>query len=317
MHLSSLIQHHVPLRDKNWFKTGGSAEYYAEPKTVGEFKTALGWACKQQIPITLLGAGANILIADAGIKGLVIRPLNISIELLEEHVETVLVRAGAGSSIDTLIEWCLDHQILGLEEFSGIPGTVGGSVYINLHYYQFLLEHFLHEARIIDIKTGAIENVTSVWFQFGYDQSRLQEKKHLLFDATFKLKKTDSLGVAYARGRRVEIIRHRAARYPASHTCGSFFRNFLPHEVTVESNGKKMIYVAYYLDKIGVKGSLSVGDAIVSHQHANMLVNRGRATSADIIALARKMQELVRDQFGIVPEAECQLLGFEEYPLLQ
>lgn len=316
MRLSSLIQQHVPLQDKNWFKTGGSAEYYAEPKTADEFKAVLRWAHEEKVSITLLGAGANILIADAGIKGLVIRPINKSIELLEEQADIVLIRAGAGCSMDALIEWCLEHQLLGLEEFSGIPGTVGGSVYINLHYYQFLLEHFLHEARIIDMQTGALETVLPAWFQFGYDQSRLQEKKHLLFDATFKLKKTDALGVAYARGRRVEIIRHRAARYPASNTCGSFFRNFLPHEVTVESNGKKMIYVAYYLDKIGVKGSLSVGDAIVSHQHANMIVNRGRATSADIIVLARKMQELVRDQFGIVPEPECQLLGFEAWPLL-
>jgi UDP-N-acetylenolpyruvoylglucosamine reductase len=138
-----------------------------------------------------------------------------------------------------------------------------------------------------------------------------------LFDATFKLKKSDALGIAYARGRRVEIIRHRAARYPTKNTCGSFFRNFLPEEVTLESNGKKMIYVAYYLDKIGVKGTLSVGDAIVSHQHANMIVNKGNATSTDIINLTRTMQQMVFDQFKIVPQPECQLLGFQQYPLLQ
>jgi UDP-N-acetylmuramate dehydrogenase len=145
----------------------------------------------------------------------------------------------------------------------------------------------------------------------------LTSSLHLLFDATFKLKRTDALGIAYARGRRVEIIRHRAARYPTKNTCGSFFRNFLPEEVTLESNGKKMIYVAYYLDKIGAKGTLSVGDAIVSHQHANMIVNKGNATSADIITLARTMQQMVADQFTIVPQPECQLLGFIEYPLLQ
>lgn len=76
-----------------------------------------------------------------------------------------------------------------------------------------------------------------------------------------------------------------------------------------------MIYVAYYLDKIGVKGQLKVGDAIVSYQHANMLVNQGNATSADIVNLARTMQELVVKQFGITPQAECELVGFKEYPL--
>ncbi len=312
----TLIQEHVALNAKNWFKTGGPAEYYCEPKTVAEFEKALAWAHTTSKPLTILGAGANILIADTGIPGLVIRPDNSTVELLSEDGDAVLVRAGAGCTMDALIEWSLNHEILGLEEFSGIPGTVGGSVYINLHYYQFLLEHFLHEARVIELKTGIISTVSREWFQFGYDRSRLQEKNHILFDATFVLKKTDALGVAHARGRRVEIIRHRIARYPSQNTCGSFFRNYLPDEVTLESNGKKMVYVAYYLDKIGVKGTLSVGDAIVSHQHANMIVNKGNATSTDIIQLARTMQELVRDQFGIIPHPECQLLGFTTYPLL-
>jgi UDP-N-acetylmuramate dehydrogenase len=317
MEKPSLIQKQVALDKKNWFNTGGPAEYYCEPTTVADFETALSWAQETQKPITILGAGANILIADAGIPGLVIRPANKSIALVDEMSDgTVLVSAGAGCSMDDLIEWSLENKILGLEEFSGIPGTVGGSVYINLHYYEFLLEQFLYEAHVIDMKTGEFDVVTPAWFQFGYDQSRLQEKKHLLFDATFKLKKSDALGIAYARGRRVEIIRHRAARYPSKNTCGSFFRNFLPEGVTLESNGKKMIYVAYYLDKIGVKGTLSVGDAIVSHQHANMIVNKGNATSTDIINLARTMQQMVSAQFNIVPQPECQLLGFAEYPLL-
>ncbi|MDZ4149981.1 hypothetical protein, partial [Methylicorpusculum sp.] len=82
-------------------------------------------------------------------------------------------------------------------------------------------------------------------------------------------------------------------------------------------NGKKMIHTAYYLDKLGIKGTLQVGDAIVSWQHANMLVNKGNATSADIINLARIMQQLVFNSFGIMPHSECQLIGFNEYPLLR
>ena len=225
--------------------------------------------------------------------------------------------AGAGVGMPDLITHCLAHNIIGLEEFSGIPGTVGGSVYINLHYFEFLLEQFLHSAQVINKETGLVENVTPDWFNFGYNQSKLIEAPYYLVHATFKLKKVSDIQTAYAQGRRIEIIRHRASRYPASHTCGSFFRNFLPHEVTVESNGKKMIYVAYYLDKIGVKGQLSIGDAIVSYQHANMLVNRGKASSNDLIMLARTMQQLVKDAYGIVPRPECRLIGFKEYPLLK
>ena len=197
---------------------------------------------------------------------------------------------------------------MGLEEFSGIPGTVGGSVYINLHYYEFLLEQFLINAQIIHKTTGEILTVDPKWFKFGYDQSRLQEKEYYLVCATFQLKHATDLEIARARGRREEIIRHRQRRYPTVRTCGSFFRNFLPEEVA--NTDKKLIYVAYYLDKLGIKGELSVGDAVVSHQHANMIVNRGKATSSDIVQLVQLMQKMVVDQFGIKPQPECQLIGF-------
>lgn len=308
------IQHNIPLHDKNWFRTGGAAEFYCAPETAAEFTAALIWAQQQQLPITLLGEGANVLISDAGCTGLVIRPALTTISHTTENT-TATVTAGAGVSFGTLINYCLDNQILGLEEFSGIPGSVGGSVFINIHYFEFLLSNFLVHADVIHKQTGEIITVDRAWFNFGYNYSKLHEHEYYLVSATFALKRVSKLEAAYARGRSVEIIRHRAQRYPKSHTCGSFFRNFFPEEVSYESAGKKMIYVAYYLDKIGVKGQLAVGDAIVSYQHANMLVNRGTATTADLLNLARNMQELVHKNFGIVPQAECRFLGFTEHPL--
>jgi UDP-N-acetylmuramate dehydrogenase len=310
---NKLIQTNVPLRDKNWFSTGGAAKFFAQPTNAEEFQEAIQFAQANSLPIFLLGKGANILISDDGFEGLVIQPQLLHMSLQDEH----LVKAGAGTSMHDLIEFCLSHNLIGLEEFSGIPGTVGGSVYINLHYFQFLLEQFLVCATVVHAKTGALEHVTPDWFNFGYDQSRLQEKEYYLVDATFKLKKVDDLQTAFAKGRRIEIIRHRASRYPTKNTCGSFFRNFHDHEVTITSNGKKMIFVAYYFDKLGVKGQLQVGGAIVSYQHANMLVNQGSATSADIITLARTMQEMVYKDYGIIPQPECQLIGFKEYPLMR
>ena len=264
------------------------------------------------MPIFILGEGANILISDDGFNGLVIHPHLKDISF-HEHGMDVVLTAGAGVTMPDLITYCLNNNIVGLEEFSGIPGTVGGSVYINLHYFEFLLEHFLFSAQVIEKETGAIITVEPSWFNFGYNKSTLLEEKYYLVNATFKLKRSCAIGTAYARGRSVEIIRHRASRYPKAGTCGSFFRNFHENEVSMlNAAGKKMIFVAYYLDKIGVKGHLSVGDAIVSHQHANMLVNRGKATSTDIINLAAMMQKMVFDQFGIRPQPECQLVGFKK-----
>jgi len=320
--MQNFIQTNVPLKDKNWFHTGGSARFYCEPRTVKEFQAALCFAQKEALEIFVLGQGANILISDDGFDGLVIRPQLLSIDLISSADDqctekgTVLIKAGAGVTMDALIQYCLGNQILGLEEFSGIPGTVGGSVFINLHYFEFLLEQFVVCAEIINKKTCELKVVTQDWFAFGYDQSELHAQDYYLVNATFKLTRCNELEAAYAQGRRTEIIRHRVKRYPSINTCGSFFRNFHDHEVTLMSNGKKMIYVAYYLDKIGIKGELTVGDATVSYQHANMLVNRGSATSTDIINLVRIMQQLVYEKFGIIPQPECQLVGFKEWPLL-
>lgn len=310
------IERNIPLHDKNWFRTGGNAAYFCEPRTVDEFKEALAYAHEQKQEPFVLGLGANILISDDGIDGLVIRPALREIEQIEEKDDCFLVKAGAGVTIHQLIEWCLAHNLIGLEEFSGIPGSVGGSVYNNLHYFEHSLSDFVVSGEVIHKETEQIQDVDKEWFGFGYDQSRLHDRDYFLLSATFCLKKGMEMDTAYARGRRVEIIRHRIKRYPISHTCGCFFRNFYDHEVGLEINGKKAVWVAYYLDKLGFKGTSCVGGAIVSSQHANMIVNTGNATSKDIIGLAREMQRQVKEKFNLVPKLECQLLGFKQYPLL-
>lgn len=313
--MSNIIQNNVSLSDKNWFRTGGPARFYAEPKSAREFQEALVFARAHELDLFLLGEGANILISDDGFEGLVIRP-HLKTVFIEHFEDGKLhVTAGSGISMDRLINYCLDQKIGGLEEFSGIPGTIGGATYINLHYFQYLLSDFLIRAQVIDKRTQEILTVDNEWFEFGYNQSKLISNNYYLVNATFELEKLSDEDVAYARGRRFEIIRHRNQRYPTAGTCGSFFRNFTDNEVTLESNGKKMIYIAYYLDKIGVKGTLSVGDAIVSYKHANMLVNQGHATTDDFIALARQLQEKVQNEFGITPQPECRLVGFTQYPL--
>jgi UDP-N-acetylmuramate dehydrogenase len=113
------------------------------------------------------------------------------------------------------------------------------------------------------------------------------------------------------------MMRYRARRYPTSGTCGSFFRNFTQKEISgLEESAVPS--VAYYLDRVGIKGSLAIGKARVSYQHANMIVNTGGATAREIADVARLMQEKVFTAFGIVPQPECLLIGFDDhYPLLR
>lgn len=309
------IQKNIYLADKNWFGTGGPAQFYCEPTKPQEFVHALQFAHKNNMPVTILGLGANILISDDGITGLVIKPQikAVTHQLYDNHV---FVTAGAGVMIHDLITYCLEHGALGLEEFSGIPGTVGGSVFINIHYFQFLLSDFVYKATIIDSHTGELLVVDRTWFNFTYDYSKLHERNYYLVDATFKLTSADALQSAYAQGRSAEITRQRHMRYPYKGTCGCFFKNFLEQEIPFTINDKKIIYISYYLDKVGVKGELCYAGAHVSHQHANMIVNTGTATSGDIIHVARTMQQLVKERYGLLPQPECQLLGFNQYPLL-
>lgn len=314
---SCLIETNVPLADKNWFQTGGAAAYFCEPMSAQEMQDAVCFAREHTHPIIVIGKGANMLISDEGVNGFVIRPQIMEITVRDGGNSIAFITVGSGVSLDDLITYCFANNMLGLEEFSGIPGTVGGAVYINLHYFEFLLSQFLVKATVLNLERGELFTVDNKWFAFGYNSSTLHKGRHILIDATFRVYKADNANdLFYAQGRRDEIIRHREKRYPSVNTCGSFFRNFHDDEVTHEVNGRKAIWVAYYLDKIGVKGELCVGDAQVSHQHANMIVNRGSATTADIIGVARKMQKLVHDTFGIIPQPECQLMGFDKYPLL-
>ena len=313
---NEVIKSNVSLQDKNWFCTGGNAKFYSEPTTTGEFQQAVAWAREQQCPLHILGQGANTLISDEGFDGLIIRPMLTDIHCINADNGYCLVHAGAGVTIHNLIVYCLDHAIVGLEEFSGIPGSVGGSVYNNLHYFEYSLADFLISAQIMDRTTGIITTVDKDWLSMSYDHSKLHEKKHYLVSATFRLKTVSPIDAAYAKGRRTEIIRHRVKRYPMTHTCGSFFRNFHENEINSPVNGKKLIFVAYYLDNVGVKGTLRIGNAMVSHQHANMIVTLDQATSNDVIAVARTMQEKVYSTFGLLPQSECELVGFKQNPLL-
>ncbi len=313
------IASNVPLADKNWFATGGFAEFFVEPKTIEQMHNALLWAQSHKQSVTVLGKGANVLISDAGVSGLVIRLALCDIVVLHESESSVLVTVGAGYDMGDLIKWCFDNGFIGLHEFSGIPSSVGGAVYINLHFFHFLIDQFIVKATVIDCY-GLVFTVDREWFNFSYDYSKLHEKIYYLCDVTFRLKKVDQLKIAYERGRADEIKRYRAYRYPSKNTCGSFFRNFLPSEVCLEVGGKKAIWVAYYLDQVGVKGSVSYGGAMVSHQHANMIVTdtSKNPKSQDIIECALECQKRVFEKYAIIPKPECQFIGFQESsPLLE
>ncbi len=309
--MKELIQLNVPLHEKNWFGTGGKARYFAEPCTPEEFCQALSFAEKEKIELVVIGEGANLLISDEGFNGIVIKPCMKDI-IIHDH----FITAGSGVCFDSLIEKSLEHHLIGIEEFSGIPGSVGGAVYMNIHYFEFLLGMFVERGTVID-RQGCIKEVDASWFNFSYNYSALHEKKDFLLDITFRLTKADEVQTAFARGRRQEIIRHRRRKYPYQRTCGSFFRSFSETEMKKITAQPKLPFVGYYLDALGAKGRIGYGLAKVSHQHANMIVTQPGATSGEVIELARILQTMVYKSYGIFPQPECQFIGFSTPPLFE
>ena len=297
-----------PLKDLNWFRTGGNAEFFSEPATLEDALSDLAFAKKEGLDLIVLGEGANTLVCDLGCKGLVMRPANKKLSLLEKP-EGLVLEAGCGASVHDAVDFSLERGALGLEECAGLPGTIGGAAFINAHFFEFFLADFLLSATVIS-PDGSVREVDRDWFEYGYDVSRLHRERWLIWSVRFLLKGGSDLDAAFAKGRAYEIIRQRSRRYPKERTCGSFFRNFLPEEAQ-----GKVPSVAYYLDKVGVKGTLSSGLAIVSRKHANMLETKEGATSADVVSLAREMQKLVYKNFGLVPVPECRFLGFPSFPL--
>jgi UDP-N-acetylmuramate dehydrogenase len=317
MKIPECISQNIPLKKYNWFELGGEARYFAQPSNTFELESVINFSHEKGLSIKILGLGANVLIADEGYNGIIIRlpDQNISHYYIDEN--TGILEADAGCTIESLIEYSLNKSFLfGLEEFSGIPSTVGGALFINLHYYSFLISQFIYNAKIYDIDEKKIFTVNADWFEFGYDSSKVKHnKKYIIISAAFILKRNNELYAEYAKGRSIEIIRHRQNRYPYQKTCGCFFKNITFEEAPANYEGKKILSAGYYLDKIGVKGELKINNCSVSSRHANMLIHNGSGSAHDIIEIAKIMQRSVYNKYGFLLEPECELIGFETYPL--
>jgi UDP-N-acetylmuramate dehydrogenase len=312
-----LIKKNIPLSDKNWFQTGSTAEYYSEPENTEEIIQSIRFAKKNNLQITILGSGANILISDSGLNGLAVKPSGKSIKIIGvNNKDNAFVEIDSGVFLDNAINWCLDNNIIGLEEFSGIPANIGGAVYQNIHYFQFKLHQFIESIELIDLSENKPVSINSMWLQIKENQDKIENGIFCIASATFKLTKCSDFEREYAKGRSKEITRHRLQRYPYKGTCGSFFKNLNEKNIAFTINGKKVINAAYYLEQVGSK-NIKHGNAYVSYKHSNMIVNNGGCKSSDIVKVAKKMQELVMKKFGLLLEPECRLLGFNKYPLLK
>lgn len=287
-----------PLAALTTFKVGGPADLYFEPRSAGEVVTALRTAHAHGVPVTMLGGGSNVLVADAGIRGLVLRPRGGHIERVSESG----VRADAAVTINGLVRWLISHGLSGLEAWAGTPGTVGGGIYGNAHWAGRLLSDLVIDVRLASAD-GAVTDVPVDAMEFGYDRSRLQRSGEVLLSAVFAVLPGDADSLREIA--RASLAFRKRTQPLASPSAGCVFQNpgsdvSLPPGVPASAGA--------LIDRAGLKG-ISIGGAMVSPTHANFIVNDGTATAADIRALVERCRQAVAEMFAVTLAEEIVYLG--------
>jgi UDP-N-acetylmuramate dehydrogenase len=289
-----------PLAPYTTFRIGGPADLFYEAESADELAAAVAAARRLTIPWFLLGLGANILVGDRGFRGLVIRNRARHVAPLPGN----RLRAESGTVVDPeLIEAAVSRGLSGLEHFVGIPSTVGGALWQNLHFLSpaparertMFIAEVTREAEILT-EEGERRTVGVDYFQFGYDQSILHVRRDVVLAATFALTPEDP-----ARLRQVmaENLDWRRARHPPLDTepsAGSIFRK-------IEGIGAGRL-----IDECGLKGT-AIGGARITPRHANIMINTGGATAADVRALIQHVQEVVERRTGYRLEPEISFVG--------
>jgi UDP-N-acetylmuramate dehydrogenase len=293
------IRANAPLAPFTTLKVGGPAEWLVEVRTVEELVDVVAVAREWHVPVTVLGGGSNVVVADRGIAGLVLR---LALTAITQPAPDT-VRAEAGVTINGLVRWTVGRGLAGLEAWAGTPGTVGGAVYGNAHWQGRNVGDLVRCVLVVTAD-GAASVVSQAEMAFAYDTSRLQWTKEILVWAEFAVEPGE---VARLRGRARESLAYRKGTQPlASPSAGCVFQN--PDPVRDRVPPAIPPSAGALVDRAGLKGH-RVGGARISDTHANFIVNDGGATAADIRALAETARAAVRDRFGIELRDEVVWLG--------
>jgi UDP-N-acetylenolpyruvoylglucosamine reductase len=287
-----------PLARLTTIRTGGPAELFARPGNVEELERVLAWAAAEGIQVGVVGSGSNLLIADSGVRGLVLK-LDKELSKIELHGTRVI--CGGGARLPAVSARAAQAGLEGLEFGVNIPGTVGGAVRMNANAYGGELARVLEW---VDVVSGSgSDRRTPDQLGFSYRASSLNPAE-VVAQASFVLARSEpgkvKATLADMRARR------KAAQPGGIKTFGSTFKNPTDPRAGGRTAGQ-------LLDAAGARG-LRVGGASFSQKHANFIVNEGDATTADVIALMGEGRRLVSDSFGVELEPEVQTLGEVELP---
>jgi UDP-N-acetylmuramate dehydrogenase len=298
----------VPLSRYTRFGIGGPADLYAETGDVETFIAALAIARASGIPTMVIGGGTNLVVSDAGFRGIVLRYRGDRLMAAGRRV-----MADAGAVFEDLVDFAIERGLQGLETLAGIPGSVGAAIYGNAGAYG----HSFSE-RVVDVRFHdgrEVRTFTNEECQFHYRESIFKRHKDwIIFSAELLLEPADA---ARLRETAAGIRQLRNEKFPVAMKCaGSIFKNLLLRdlppavaaEVPAAAVREGKVPAAWFLEQVGAKGCRR-GDIHVAVYHANLIYNAGAGTATDLCALIEDLKARVRARFGMDLEEEVQYLG--------
>ena len=280
-----------PMNKHTSFKIGGPAECFIKIKTIEQLRNILEYEKKDNIPLTVIGNGSNLLVSDDGIKGIVFK---IEIEKIDEHIQNdeILITVGSGIKLGAIAQKCLKEEIAGFEFASGIPGTIGGAIRMNAGAHGSEMKDIVKTVTYMT-RDGEVHTITNEQAKFEYRKSLFAEKDYIILEVEMQLKKGNAEEI---KEKMTEYATYRKEKQPIEYpSAGSTFKR-----------GTDFV-TAKLIDECGLKG-YQIGGAQISEKHAGFIINKNNATAQDVIKLMEYTKEQVYKKFGKKIEQEIEII---------
>mgnify|MGYP000450909187 FL=1 len=279
-----------PMSRHTTFRIGGNADYFVKPGNADEVAAVIVVCREYNIPYFILGNGSNLLVSDDGYRGMII---NIMDNMDSVTVDGRIITAQAGAMLVRVSVMARDNALTGLEFASGIPGTIGGAVYMNAGAYGGEMKNVVKTVRAID-EYGRIYELDSEKMDFSYRHSIVEERKLIVLEVTLELEHGSREAID---NRMKELAEARRSKQPLEYpSAGSTFKR------------PEGYFAGKLIMDAGLRG-YSVGGAQVAEKHCGFVINKGGATASDVVELIRDVQHDVDDKFGVTLEPEVKMLG--------
>ena len=288
------VQRGVPLAPHTTLRIGGPARFYTEPEALPELEESIAWALSEEVPFFILGGGSNVLVHDRGFDGLVINTRKLS----RVEAEGEKVRAECGVLVDDLVDACAGRSLTGIEFAAGLPGTVGGALYMNARAYEGSFSGIVEEVSALEVEENAVRKrvLSGALLEFDYKRSVFQRGRFYVKEVSFRLSRGDRESI----GRKAEENRKKRE------TMGQYL---FPNAGCIFKNDYRVgVPSGRIIEELGLKGK-RIGDAEVFERHANFIINRGGASAEDVYRLILFIEGEVETKRGIRLEREILLIG--------